>query len=628
MLESDISYQDDLVRAIHPLFRDRLLDRGIARGLIWEDGELPESAPRFSPDLTDDLLDYGYGIMSMALQIRTLRNDDATAKNAFLVAGECIQAAVHKADQDQEDNGFHRVNAAVAFHLAGYPTLAFSIVPDEVTSANLSPTEHILVLLFRRKIRELRDVMAAWLRNDANADGGVADRLTVDDDFNAVDAANTLITTSFMRSIALFDFAIKVGHADYARAAADQLNATADIASGTGLVNHWWTLTLASHIVRDLWDMSLHNTIPLSPTDDPDRTSWDDLRERFIRKMNSGDFPVVSLWPSQIEAASRASELKDDLVVALPTSSGKTRVAEICILRTLASSRRIIYVTPLRALSAQIERELAETFTPLGFVVSSLYDSVDIDSGDGETLRQGHVVVSTPEKLNFALRNDPTLIDDVGLIVLDEGHMLGPREREVRYEILIENLRKREDAADRRIVTLSALFPPPDQMDEFVSWIRRDPLGSSVYSNWRPTRQRFGTIVWRDDVARLDLAVEGQESYIARFIEQTPPPSNSRRINQFPNNKNELTLQAAWQFIAQKRQVFIFSPLRRSVDSLGKLVLDTIGRDLLHTLKTPSPATMEAINTGIEWLGADHPAVNCLRHGVVLHHGGFCRGNI
>ena len=44
-------------------------------------------------------------------------------------------------------------------------------------------------------------------------------------------------------------------------------------------------------------------------------------------------------------------------------------------------------------------------------------------------------MVGTPEKLDFALRNDPSLIDDVGLVVLDEGHMIGLNEREINYEV-------------------------------------------------------------------------------------------------------------------------------------------------------------------------------------------------
>ena len=308
-------------------------------------------------------------------------------------------------------------------------------------------------------------------------------------------------------------------------------------------------------------------------------------------------------------------------------SAGKTRIAELCILRTLASTQRVVYVTPLRALSAQVERDLAQTFLRLGLSVSSLYSSVELDSGDAETLRQGHIVVSTPEKLSFALRNDATLIDHVGLVVLDEGHMLGPKEREVRYEVLVESLLRRQDAAKRRIVALSALFPTPEEMAPLVAWIRQDASGEPIYSNWRPTRQRFGTIQWLDGVgaARLDMAVEGQNSFIRRFIEPYLPPEGSRRKNAFPNNKNELTLAAAWQFVEQGRRVFVYCPPRRSVETLGKLILTSIRQGILTPLREASQRMLDAINTGTEWLGAEHPAVQCLQHGVALHHAGLPR---
>ena len=48
-------------------FRNRLLDRGLARGLIWRDGELPPGAPPFSAALTEDLLDYAHTVLAMAL---------------------------------------------------------------------------------------------------------------------------------------------------------------------------------------------------------------------------------------------------------------------------------------------------------------------------------------------------------------------------------------------------------------------------------------------------------------------------------------------------------------------------------------------------------------------------------
>ena len=616
---------DTLSNAVVPAFRGRLLDRGIARSLIWTRGELPESSPAFAASLTEDLLDYAYAILSMALDLRSEFRDHETAKAAFLVAGEAIQAAVHRGDDSLADRGFHRLSAAVAFHLAGYSSMAYSIVPINPAESNLGPTEEALVLLFRRRLQDMRNVFSRWLRSDENLDHGVALRLREDVEFDQVEAAHILITTSFMRGLALFDHAIVLGDGEVANAARNLLRDTASLASQLNFVSHWWTCTLASHLIDDLWDLTLHQSVPSLPSDDPDQPQWDTLRLNYIQSLLTVERPTVELWPSQLQAAGRATDPTDNLVVALPTSAGKTRIAELCILRTLASSQRVVYVTPLRALSAQVERDLAQTFLRLGFSVSSLYSSLEVDSGDAETLRQGDIVVSTPEKLSFALRNDATLIDDVGLVVLDEGHMLGPDEREVRYEILVESLLRREDATKRRIVSLSALFPTPGEMASLVEWIRQDASGEPIHSNWRPTRQRFGTIQWLAGAGRLDMGVDGQRSFVPRFVEPHSPPSGSRRRNPFPYNKNELSLAAAWEFVKQGRKVFVYCPLRRSIETMGNLVLTSIKQGVLTPLKDEDAQVRDAINTGTEWLGADHPAVQCLRYGVALHHGGLPR---
>src|SRR5207253_628848 len=149
------------------------------------------------------------------------------------------------------------------------------------------------------------------------------------------------------------------------------------------------------------------------------------LREQFIRMLLEREPAEIDLWPSQLRAATRVIDTTDDLVVALPTSAGKTRIAELCILRAIADDRRIIYVTPLRALSAQIEHGLAKTFRPLKVSVTSVYGASGVATSDLETLQSAQIVVATPEKLDFAIRQEPSVIDDVGLIVLDEGHMIG-----------------------------------------------------------------------------------------------------------------------------------------------------------------------------------------------------------
>lgn len=625
MAETVAELSSRLQVVVEPGVRGRLLDKGLARGLIWRDGDLPEGAPEFSEGLSDDLLDYAHAVMAMALRLRASQEGEPKLLDrAFLVAGEAIEAAVHRGE-DRIDRGFHRVTAAVAFHLGRYAARAFSMLPAATDTQNLAPTEAALVQLLRRRLDELHKAFSEWLLDPANADEAVATKLQQDDDFDQADAVHSILTTSFMRGLALFDHALTTGDAEVADQARTRFFATARAAQDLNAVSHWWTATLAAHLVDELWSMSLHRQVPELPSGHEDHARWHEIRRGYIHRLRGANRAAIELWPSQVAAAKRSQDLTDDLVVALPTSAGKTRIAELCILRTLAADKRVVYVTPLRALSAQVERDLSESLQPLGFSVSSLYGAAGIEAGDEETLRDGRVVVSTPEKLDFALRNDPTLIDDVGLIVLDEGHMLGPNEREVRYEALVQRLVRRSDAAERRIVCLSALFPTPEEMSDLVAWLRDDEPGDPIHSAWRPTRQRFGTLRWGSGGARLDVKVEEESPFVPRFVEQKTPPQGSRRRKAFPADKNELTLAAAWRFVEQQKDVLVYCVLRKSVEALGSLILECIRHKVLTSLGAPTQRVKDAMAVGAEWLGADHPAVACLEHGVALHHGGLPR---
>ncbi len=603
-------------------WRGRLLDRGLARSVLWRSGQLPLEATPFSPELTDDLLDYGHALLAKALRLRDLDRQQPILNRAFLVAGEAIESAVHRAESSPEE-AFHRVTAACAFHLAHYTARSYSILPPTLGELNASPSERCLAHLLRRALRQLRATFSSWLLDPANSDDSVAERLAARA-ISAEDAMNVVLTTAFMRALAWFEHALDVGSTDSATVGVQLLRLGAATAAEHALVPTWWLQTLAAHLFDELWSQSLHVGLPLLPTG-PDAERWMDLRDRYIRVARSRERAEIELWPSQVEAARRSTDPADSLVLALPTSAGKTRIAELCVLRTLASGRRAVYVTPLRALSAQVERGLAATFNPLGFSVSSLYGAAGMEAGDFDTLGNRHVVVSTPEKLDFALRNSPQLLDDVGIVVLDEGHMIGPEEREVRYEALVQRLLRRPDAASRRLTCLSALFPESDRFKDFVSWLRRDVPGDAVRSHWRPTRQRFGVITWRGDHARLDLTVDQETPWVERYIEAKPPVKGTRRRKAFPQNKNELTLASAWTACEDRKQVMVYCTLRRSVEVLARLAIELEQKALLPSLLEKHEAIAYAKRIGTEWLGPNHPAVDCLRIGIAVHHGGLPR---
>jgi hypothetical protein len=614
---------------LRPDHRGRLLARGLARGMVWRDGVIPEGASTFASSLTDDLLDFGYGTLALALELRDLNRDLPRERRhptdeAFRVAAESLESAVRRGEPTDPERGRHLVVAAAALHLAGYAARSYSLLPESVLAQNLATPERALALLLRRDLQHLRSQALKWLMDPAHSDDAVSARLASDDDhFDSEDAAVLALTAAYHRAMGLLDSAMTLGLADTHAHSAAMLAEVVQNAALIGNIPMWWVATLTRHIADDLWEQSLHVQLAPNPPGAPPQ--WAGLRRSFIDLLAVRSPPQLDLWPSQLEAAARSTDTADDLITALPTSAGKTRIAELCILRTLADEKRVVYVTPLRALSAQVEHTLAKTFVPLGFSVTSLYGAAGATTADTQTLVSANVVVATPEKLDFAIRQDPSVLDDVGLVVFDEGHMIGLSSREIRYEVLIQRLLRRSDAASRRLVCLSAMFNPDDAFfKDFTGWLRHDAPGEPVHVRWRPTRQRLATIE-RQGRGNGRLAfVEDERPFVPGFFkakEATKP-----RKNAFPHDEKEFCIAAANAFATDKHNVLIYSPQRRQVEPLVEACLTVERQGFLGGVGKPDASELEsALAIGREWLGATHAAVRGLSIGVGAHHGALPR---
>lgn len=618
-----------LAALIQPQARGRLLAQGLARGMVWRDGVVPEGAPEFSSTLTPDLLDFGYGILALALELRDANRDRAAAErfntdDAFRVAAEAIESAVRRGNPADGDQGRHLVVSAGAFHLAGFAARSFSMLPIPALARNLASPERALACLLRRDLALLREQIVQWQSDAKHSDDAIAARLlNAEDDFGPEDAAVLALTTSYFRGLGLADTALLFGNAELFNAAQAAIQAVVTSSAGLGNIPTWWVATLTAHLIRDLWEQSLFVRLPSGPAL-PVR--WNELRRDFIAQLATRKPPHIELWPSQLAAAGRAVDPTDDLVIALPTSAGKTRIAELCILRALADGKRIIYVTPLRALSAQVERVLAKTFVPLGATVTSLYGASGATMTDTKTLASASIVVATPEKLDFAVRQDAAVLDDVGLIVLDEGHMIGVGSREIRYEVLIQRLLRRSDAAGRRIVCLSAMFNPEDPyFKDFGDWLRSDAPGEPVNVQWRPTRQRLATLDWSDRSSAGRLAfLDDEKPFVPRFVEQSPP--QKKRKKSFPVNDVEFCICAANAFARDGHKVLVYSPMKTQVEPVAREFRHMRDQGYLPNVKPPQPEHLKvALAIGREWLGGDHAAVKALEVGVGTHHGALPR---
>ena len=444
-----------------------------------------------------------------------------------------------------------------------------------------------------------------------------------EDEIGPEDAALLALTTSYFRGLGLADTALLFGNRELFDAAIAVIQSVIASSAQIGNIPTWWVATLTAHLIRDLWDHSLFVRLPSGSGMHP---RWNALRRDFIAQLGTRKPPHIDLWPSQIAAAARAVDPNDDLVIALPTSAGKTRIAEFCILRALADAKRIIYVTPLRALSAQVERVLAKTFVPLRATVTSLYGASGTTMVDTKTLASASIVVATPEKLDFALRQDPNVLNDVGLIVFDEGHMIGVGSREIRYEVLIQRLLRRSDAAGRRIVCLSAMFNPGDPyFKDFGDWLRSDVPGEPVNVQWRPTRQRLATLDWneRSNAGRLSF-LDDEKPFVPRFVEQSP--ALKKRKKPFPINDVEFCICAANAFARDGHTVLVYSPQKSQVEPVAREFRHILDQGYLPNIKAPQAEHLRvALAIGREWLGVEHAAVRALEVGVGTHHGALPR---
>ncbi len=416
----------------------RLLYRGAAWSLMREEGVLPANAPPLGATIETDLAEHGFALLRGAMALRAQAGASDLTSKAFERAANAFEALVRNGDPESPDRGFRRTIAAAAYHLAGFSAVAYSLFNETADDLNASPGETAIRHLILRDLGQLRGFVREWLDDEAHRDEQIAEALTGEEP-DIDEALSTILNTTICRALAHFDFALETGEPEPIETARMLLGTAVSLADNAENVPLWWISNLCRHLIDDLWQHSLHENLPTEPPEGTEE-KYPDLRRLFISSLYARKTSEVELWPSQREAARRSTDVTDDLVVALPTSAGKTRVAEIAALMTLSSARRVLIVTPLRALSAQTERSFRKTFAPLGFSVSSLYGASGLSAGDEDALRSREIIIATPEKLDFALRSDPSLIDDVGLIVLDEGHMIGPSEREIRYETLVQRL--------------------------------------------------------------------------------------------------------------------------------------------------------------------------------------------
>lgn len=207
-----------------------------------------------------------------------------------------------------------------------------------------------------------------------------------------------------------------------------------------------------------------------------------------LKKMLEENWGISQLFPPQARALPNSLDGRN-LMLAIPTASGKSLVAHITMAHRLSNDlkgMRGVYIVPLKALASEKFRELSEICKSVDLRVGL---AIGDRSSENNFVEDSDVLVCTSEKLDSMLRSNPSLMDDIGIVVADEFHLLQDPNRGPTLEILLSRIRHRVEGA--QILALSATV---GNANDLAEWLDAD----LVKSEWRPIALYSGTLTGLD----------------------------------------------------------------------------------------------------------------------------------
>lgn len=160
---------------------------------------------------------------------------------------------------------------------------------------------------------------------------------------------------------------------------------------------------------------------------------------------------------------------KDHILVTAHTSSGKTAIAEYAIAKALKNKTRVIYTSPIKALSNQKFREFQNKFNDVGLITGEIYKNPEAS-----------ILVMTTEILRNMLYRRNKMLTEVAFVIFDEIHYMRDVSRGVVWEESIILMNK-----NIQMIFLSATLSNASDFANWVEFVKNHPC-PIVSTKFRP----------------------------------------------------------------------------------------------------------------------------------------------
>jgi ATP-dependent RNA helicase DOB1 len=183
----------------------------------------------------------------------------------------------------------------------------------------------------------------------------------------------------------------------------------------------------------------------------------------------------------------------ESVLVSAHTSAGKTVVAQYAIAMAKRNHQRVIYTSPIKALSNQKYRDLKELFGDVGLM-----------TGDVTRNENASCIVMTTEILRNMLFKGNEITKEIAWVIFDEVHYMRDRDRGVVWEETIILLSNKIN-----YVFLSATIPNAREFGMWIAKLKKQPC-NVVYTSFRPTPLRHYIFPVEGDNSNLFLILDSQ----------------------------------------------------------------------------------------------------------------------
>lgn len=356
------------------------------------------------------------------------------------------------------------------------------------------------------------------------------------------------------------------------------------------------------------------------------------IREFIEENLSRGDRYIYSLLPSQRDAISDVLTPKKSIVVGMPTSAGKSFLAEMQILFSIHNYRTnefkptVCYVVPTNALIDQVKLDLQNDFKGFNFNIETALPYYDVDEIENEILMHDHIdiLISTPEKLEALVRQNHPSIKNTRLVILDEAHNLGDASRGSKFELVLASIKQNMKEANFLL-----LSPFISNAREISEWLADSPRNADTVSvEWAPTKQYIGcnllntkktkSVLQFYKSARNQLGTENVEIALRLSPQDVKTELNHDKVD----NAVRLCVVLS-DFVEQDGNILVLCGGRGTTLKLASKVKHFL--ETKNMLKDMSED--EEIQRAIEIVrlenGEEDPLIECLKYGICYHNSGL-----